>query len=148
MKREGNINIVEEVKLMIYFNHYILKDFEPYIDQITQTYADILSYYNKALDEKNTVTQQLYHLIGRLDDMKLKVTVLKRDLLLEIGVRLLNETKLGVSFDQRDLNQVENVHLNLLIEKIFNESKAIKNLVNNGSTNNTYNQGWSNGFNT
>lgn len=57
MKREGNINIVEEVKLMIYFNHYILKDFEPYIDQITQTYADILSYYNKALDEKNTVTQ-------------------------------------------------------------------------------------------
>ena len=38
--------------------------------------------------------------------------------------------------------------MNLLIEKLFNESEAIENLVNNGTIDNTYNWGWSNGFPT
>ena len=74
--------------------------------------------------------------------------MLERDLVLEKDARMLCETHLGISLNQRDLAQKENVTLNILIEKLFNESEAIENLVNNGTIDNTYNWGWSNGYST
>lgn len=69
-------------------------------------------------------------------------------MLLEKDVGFLNETKLDVAFNYMDLAQAENVCLNVLIVKLFTESEEIKNLVNYGSTDKTYNLGWSNGFKT
>lgn len=59
--------------------------------------------------------------------------MLEIDLKREKDFVLLNETQLDVSFNQRDLTRAEIVRLNHIIEKLFNESEAIKNLVNNGS---------------
>ena len=88
---------------------------------------------------KRTLTQELYHLRGRLEDNKLKVTMLEKDLLLEKDARLLSETQLEVSFNQRDLARKEIVPLNCLIKKLFNESETIKKLVNNGIVDNKNN---------
>ena len=84
----------------------------------------------------------------RLEDKRLKVAMLEKDLLLEKDSRMLNETQLDIALNQQDLAQKEIVFLNLLIEKLFNESEAIENLVNNGTVNNTYTWGWSNEYST
>ena len=65
--------------------------------------------------------------------------MLEVDLKLEKDARLLSEAQLDVAFNQRDLARAEIVHLNKLIENLFNETEAIENLVNNGSVDNTYN---------
>ena len=74
--------------------------------------------------------------------------MLEADLKLEKDARLLSETHLDVACNQWDLAQNELVHLNKLIENIFIKSEAIKNLVNNGYEDNTYNLGWLNWYNT
>lgn len=61
------------------------------------------------------------------------------NLKLEKDVRLLSETQLDITFNQQDLSRAIIVRLNKLIENIFIKSEAIKNLVNNGSEDNTYN---------
>lgn len=68
--------------------------------------------------------------------------------MLEKDARILSETQLDVAFNQWDLVQKEIVCLNRLIEKLFNESEAIENIVNNRTVDNTYNWGWSNGYST
>ena len=90
----------------------------------------------------------MFHVRGRLDNKRLKMAMLERDLELEKDARMLSETQLEIASNQRDLLQSEIVCLNLLIEKLFNESEAIENLVNNGTVDNTYNWGWSNGYPT
>lgn len=41
--REGNIKIIDQVKLMISTNHYFLKDCQTHIDQITQVCVEVFS---------------------------------------------------------------------------------------------------------
>lgn len=94
------MNIVEQVKIIILFNHYSMKDCETYLEDLTQTLDDVVSDYKKAIDEKNIVTQELFHLSGQLEEKKLKVRMLERDSLLEKEVRLFNKTKLDVTFNQ------------------------------------------------
>lgn len=52
--------------------------------------------------------------------------MLEIDLKREKDFVLLNETQLDVSFNQRDLARAKLVCLNQLMEKLFNESEAIK----------------------
>ena len=99
MTREGTLNIVEQVKVMIQSNNYSMHDCEPCLDKLTETCVD----FKKALDKKNVATQELYHLRGRLEEKKLKVTMLEAYLKLEDDVGLLSETQLDIVFNQRDL---------------------------------------------
>ena len=103
-----------------------MHDCEPYLERLNDTYVAVLTNYNKALDEKNIVTQEMYHVRGRLEDKKLKIIILEKDLLLEKDARMLSETQLDIALNQRDLSRKEIVRLNLLIEKLFNESEAIQ----------------------
>ena len=125
-----------------------MHDCEPYVERLNDTCVTVLTDYNKASYEKNIATQELYHVRGRQEDKKLKVTMLEKDLLLEKNVRLLSETQLDITLNQRDLARKEIAHLTPIITKLFNESEAIENLVNNGTVDNTYNWGWSNGYST
>lgn len=94
------MNIVEQVKIIILFNHYNMKDCEPCLENLYQTLYDVILDYKKAFDEKNTVTQELFHLSGQLEGKKLKVIMLERDLLLEKEVGLFNKTQLDATFNQ------------------------------------------------
>lgn len=98
--KEGSINIVKQVKLMIQSNNYSMHDCEPYLKKVNQTCVDVLTYYKKSLHEKNIAIQELYHLRVRLEEKKLKVTILEAYLKLEKHVRLLSETQLYVAFNQ------------------------------------------------
>lgn len=82
VEREGIINIIEQVNFTISSNHYNLEDCEPHKYEITKTCIDFLSRYNKALNEKILATQELYHFKVRLENKKLKVTMLEKGLLL------------------------------------------------------------------
>ena len=92
MDKDGTLNIIEQVKIMIQSNDYNMHDCEPYLERLNDTCDIILTDKNKALYEKNIATQKLYRVRGRLEDKKLKVTTLEKDLLLEKYARLLSET--------------------------------------------------------
>ena len=92
MDKDGTLNIIEQVKIMIQSNDYNMHDCEPYLERLNDTCVTVLTDYNKALDEKNVSIHELYHVRGRLEDKKLKVTTLEKDLLLEKYARLLSET--------------------------------------------------------
>ena len=105
MAKDGTLSIVEQVKLMIQTLNYSMHDCQPYIDNLNDTCAAILSDYNKALDEKNIATQELYHLRGRIENKRLKVSMIEKDLLSEKDAKLLYETQLDIALNQRDLDQ-------------------------------------------
>lgn len=48
MDREGTLNIMEQVKLMIQSNDYNIHDYKPCLEKLTKTFVDILTNYNKA----------------------------------------------------------------------------------------------------
>lgn len=148
MTKYGTLGIVEQVKLMIQTLNYNMHDCQPFIDTLNETCVAVLTDYNKALDEKNIASQEMFHVRGRLDNKRLKMEMLEKDLMLEKDARMLSETQLEIALNQRDLAHNEIVHLNLLIEKLFNETEAIENLVNNENVDNTFNWGWSNGYPT
>ena len=109
MENEGTLSTVEHVKFMIQYNGYSMHDYEPHLERLNETcvavlsdynktlrylsssilltwynsWVTVLSDYNKALDEKNIVTQELYHVRRRLEDKKLKIIMLEKDMLLE-----------------------------------------------------------------
>ena len=116
-----------------------MHDCESHLERLNETCVVVLTDFNKTLDEKDIATQDLYHLTGRLEDKKIKFTMLENDFLLDKYDRLLSETQLEIDFNQQDLARKEIVHINRLIEKLFKESKAIENLVNNGMVDKTYN---------
>ena len=80
-----------------------MHDCEPYIERLNDTCAAILLNYTKALYKKNIASQELYHVRGRLEDKRLKVAILEKNLLLEKDIRMFNETQLDIALNQRDL---------------------------------------------
>ena len=74
---------------MISDNNFCLSQCEPYLAKISTTCAETLKSYNRALDEHNIATQELFKIRGRLEDKKLKLDVLERELVLEKDSRIL-----------------------------------------------------------
>lgn len=81
-------------------NGYSMHDCEPHLERLNETCVVVLSDENKALDEKNIMVQELYHVRGRRDYKKLNVVMLEKDMLLEKDARILSETQLYVAFNQ------------------------------------------------
>ena len=67
MAKDGTLNIVEQVKLMIQTLNYSMHDCRPYLDTLNDTCVAVLTDYNKALDEKNIASREMFHIRGRLD---------------------------------------------------------------------------------
>ena len=107
MAKDGTLSIVEQVKLMIQTLNYNMHDCQPFIDTLNDTCVAVLTDYNKALDEKNIASQEMFHVRGCLDNKRLKMAMLEKDLILEKDARMLSETQLEIALNQRDLAQNE-----------------------------------------
>ena len=64
----------------------------------------------------------MYHLRGRLEDRKYRISMFEKYLLLEKDASLLIETQLEIALNQQDFSRNEILCLNRLIQKLFNES--------------------------
>ena len=93
MAKDGTLSIVEQVKLMIQTRNYSMHDCQPYIENLNDTCVVVLTDYNKALDEKNIASQEMFHVRGRLDNKRHKMDMLEIDLELEKDAKMLSETQ-------------------------------------------------------
>ena len=99
-----------------------MHDCEPYLERLNDTCVVVLTDYNKAMHENSIASQELYHMRGKIEEKKFKITKLEKDLLLEKDASLLIETQLEIALNQQDFSRNEILCLNRLIQKLFNES--------------------------
>lgn len=89
MAKDRTLSIVEQVKLMIQTLNYSMHDCQPFIDNLNDTCAAVLTDYNNTLNEKNIASQEMFHVIGRLENKRLKMAMLEQDLMLEKDAKIL-----------------------------------------------------------
>ncbi|KAL4573036.1 hypothetical protein LXL04_019829 [Taraxacum kok-saghyz] len=137
---EGRI-IIEQVRHLLSINNYDSIISEPLITpHINNNLAGALKAYQRALEDRDEIFNELTRLRSRHEDRKLKIDSLERELIIAKDDCIIVNDRCMISLNERNILLADNVRLNNAIDKLH---KSIDIVESNENMTHNFRYPWS-----
>ena len=123
-------SIIEQVRNLLLLNNCDTALCEPYLTKIETHLADALRAYQRAIEDREEIFNELTRLRSRHEDRKLRIDSLERELMIAKDECIIVNDKCNVSVRERNILLADNVRLNNAIDKIYSSIDKVESFNN------------------